>query len=221
MQELELSAAPRSVMGKKVKQLRRQGITPANIYGRGIASQAVQVDTKTMSHTLRRAGRNTILSLRVEGEKAVRPVMVRDIQRNPVTDELLHLDFYQISLTEKMHAEVTVVVTGTAPAVSELGGILLQVVETVTVEALPAEIPPHLEADASRLRELDAAIHVRDLDAPPGVTILTDPDVVLVRVAAPRRAEEEVEAAAEVEEAPVEERVEEAAEEREKEKTPE
>ena len=208
-------------MGKKVKQLRRQGITPANIYGRGIASQAVQVDTKTMSHTLRRAGRNTILSLRVEGEKAVRPVMVRDIQRNPVTDELLHLDFYQISLTEKMHAEVTVVVTGTAPAVSELGGILLQVVETVTVEALPAEIPPHLEADASRLRELDAAIHVRDLDAPPGVTILTDPDVVLVRVAAPRRAEEEVEAAAEVEEAPVEERVEEAAEEREKEKTPE
>jgi len=219
VQELELSAAPRSVLGKKVKGLRRQGITPANIYGRGIASQAVQVDTKTMAHTLRRAGRNTILSLKVEGERALRPVMVRDIQRNPVTDELLHLDFYQISLTEKMHAEVTVVVTGTAPAVSELGGILLQPVETVTVEALPAEIPPHLEADASRLEELDAAIHVRDLEAPPGVTILTDPDVVLARVAAPRLVEEEV--AAEVAEAPAEERVEGVTEAREEEEAAE
>lgn len=217
MQELELSAAPRSVLGKKVKGLRRLGITPANIYGRGIESQAVQVDTKALTHTLRRAGRNTILSLSVEGERVPRPVMVRDIQRNPVTDELLHLDFYQISLTEKMHAEVTVVLTGTAPAVSELGGILLQPVETVTVEALPAEIPPHLEADASRLEALDAAIHVRDLQAPAGVTILTDPDVVLVRVAAPRLVEEEVAVEAEVEAAPAEERVEEAAEEREEE----
>lgn len=193
MEEFELLVAPRGVRGKKVKALRRQGITPGNIYGRGIESQVVQVDTKIISHTLRQLGRNTILSLKVEGESVGRPVMVRDIQRNAVTDELLHLDFYQISLTEKMHADVTVVLRGVSPAVAEQGGILLQSVETIAVEALPAEIPPQIEVDASRLQELDAAIHVRDLEVPAGVEILTDPDVVIARVAVPRVVEEEVE----------------------------
>jgi large subunit ribosomal protein L25 len=211
VEEFDLLVEPRHVLGKKVKALRRQGITPANVYGNKVESQAVQVDTKMVFQTLRQLGRNSILSLRVEGERTRRPVMVRDIQRHSVTDELLHLDFYQISLTEKMHADVTVILRGFSPAVSEQGGILVQPLETVSVEALPAEIPPQIEVDASQLQELDAAIRVRDLEAPPGVLILTDPDVVVARVAAPRVVEEEV---AVKEEEAVEERAE-AAEEKE------
>lgn len=210
MEEFDLLVAPRRILGKKVKALRRQGIIPANVYGNKVESQAVQVDTKTVSHALRQLGRNTILSLRVEGERAPRPVMVRDIQRHSVTDELLHLDFYQISLTEKMHADVTVVLRGIPLAVSEQGGILVQSVETVSVEALPAEIPPQIEVDVSGLQELDATIRVRDLEVPPGVEILTDLDVMVARVAAPRVVEEEV---AVTEEEAAEERAEVAEEE--------
>jgi len=219
MPDLELQVLPREVLGKKVKVLRRQGMTPANIYGHGVESRAVQAETSLLVHLLRTAGRNAIISLHVEGEGAPRPVMVRAAQRQPVTDRLLHIDFYQVSLTEKMRAEVPVVLVGTAPAVTELGGVLLQGLDSVSVEALPGDIPAHLEVDVSGLEQFDDSIHVKDLVLGPNVTLLTDLEPVIAKVAAPRLAAEleaEAEAAAaEAEEAVVAEAVEaeEAAEE--------
>lgn len=191
--QIELAVAPRSILGKKVKRLRGQGITPANIYGHGIPSQAVQVLTPALARTIRAVGRNTMLQLRVEGEKKRRPVFVRTVQRNPITDELLHIDFYQVSLKEKIRIEVPLVIVGEAPAVSIHHGILLQSVNVVTMEGLPGDLPPHIEVDVSGLEEIDDAVHLKDLEISSDVTVLAEPDLVVAKVAAPRLVEEEEE----------------------------
>jgi large subunit ribosomal protein L25 len=127
--------------------------------------------------------------------------MVRDIQRNPVSDRILHVDFYQVSLTEKMRADVPLLLTGKAPAVDDFGGILLQSLESITVEALPTDMPSHVEVDISLLSGIDSSLHVKDLVLDPKLHLLTDPEVVIAKVAAPRlaaeiAAEEEAAAAA-------------------------
>jgi large subunit ribosomal protein L25 len=210
--QIELAVAPRSILGKKVKTLRREGITPANIYGHGIPSQAVQVLTPDLTRTIRVAGRNTMLQLHVEGEKKQRPVFMRTVQRNPITDEFLHVDFYQVSLKEKIRIEVPLVIVGEAPAVSDYQGILLQSVNVVTMEGLPGDLPPLLEVDVSGLEEIDDAVHLKDLEVNPDVTVLAEPELVVAKVAAPRlieeveeEVEEELEEGAEVPEEGAEE----------------
>jgi len=198
--QTELSVAPRSVLGKKVKGLRRQGITPANVYGHHLESQALEIDTVMLARTLRSLESNAIVSLRIEGEKAPRPVIVRTVQRDLVTDKILHVDFYQVSLAEKMKAEVPLVVVGKAPAVVDLGGILLQGLDRITVEALPGDIPGHVEVDISNLTTFDSSVHVRDLVIDPKVHLMTDPDMAVASVAAPRVTAEAEEAEAAEEE---------------------
>jgi large subunit ribosomal protein L25 len=204
MADVQLSVAPRDVLGKKVAALRRQGLTPANVYGRNLESRAVQVETVALTHLLRSAGRNVILDLRIEGEDSPRPVMLRDVQRDPVTSRLLHVDFYQVSLTQKMRSEVPLILVGDAPAVAELGGILLQSLDNIMVEALPGDIPVHVEVDVSGLSRFDDAVHVRELPIDPTkVHVMTDAEIVVAKVAAPRlAAAEEAEEAAAAEAAP-------------------
>jgi large subunit ribosomal protein L25 len=205
---VELTVAQRSVLGKKVKALRRNGITPANVYGHRIESQAVEVDTVTLAHTLKKLERNAILSLSIEGEKAVRPVIVREVRRDLLNDKIVHVDFYQVSLAEKMKADVPFILVGKAPAVEDLGGILLQGLDSIAVEALPADIPPHFEIDISSLTTFDSSVHVRDLVVDPKVHVLTEGDSVITSVAPPRKV---VEAVVEEEEAAAEEGKEEVA----------
>jgi large subunit ribosomal protein L25 len=196
MANTELKVAPRAVLGKKVKQLRRQGWIPANVYGHKVESTSVQAPTPDLLTLMRKLSRNEIINLTVEGEKEPRTVVVRDVARDPVTGNLLHVDFYQVSMTEKMRTEVPVVLTGTSPAVATHGGVLLQTLERVAVEALPGDIPQQFEVDVSRLVELEQSFHVSDLDVDTSkVTLHTDPEVVLARVASPRLATAEEEAA--------------------------
>ncbi len=220
MADIELSVKPRVVLGKKVAALRRQGVTPANVYGRNLASTAVEVETATLIHLMRSAGRNVIIDLLIEGERSRRPVMLRAVQREPATSRLLHVDFYQVSMTEKMRTEVPLILVGVAPAVAEFDGILLQSLDTITVEALPGDIPAHVEVDVSALVRLDDAVHVRELPIDlTKVHVMTDAEQVVAKVAPPRliAVEEEEAAAAEAvaEGAPAAE--EEAAEEKEEE----
>ena len=194
----ELRVAPREVLGKKVRALRRQGLTPANIYGHNVESQAIQVATEELKHVLKSAGRNDIVYLRLDGDDP-RPTFVRDVQQHPVTDAIQHIDFLQISLREKVRADVPIHLIGLSPAVDTFGGILMHGLDHVTVEALPTEVPSFLEIDVSPLTEINQALHVSDLDLPDGVTLLTDIEQVVAKVAPP--AVEPVEEAPEEEEA--------------------
>ena len=224
MADIELSVKPRLVLGKKVAALRRQGVTPANVYGRNLESKAVEVETVVLTHLLRSAGRNVIIDLRIEGEDSPRPVMLRAVQREPATSRLLHVDFYQVLLTQKMRAEVPLILVGEAPAVAEFDGVLLQSVDSITVEALPSDIPAHVEVDVSTLARFDDAVHVRELPIDPTkVHVMTDAELVVAKVAAPRlaAAEEEEAVAAEAAAEGVEAAEEEAKEEKEEETTKE
>jgi large subunit ribosomal protein L25 len=187
--QVQLTVLPRSILGKKVKALRRSGSTPANVYGHRIESLAVQVDTVTLAHTLKTLERNAILSLSVEGERAARPVIVREIRRDILNDAILHVDFYQVSLAEKMKADVPLILVGKSLAVEDLGGILLQGLDSIAVEALPADIPPHIEVDISSLTAFYTSIHVRDLVVDPKVHVFTEGDSVITSVSPPRKVE--------------------------------
>jgi len=196
MADLNLMVDTREVTGKKVRSLRRQGIIPAHLYGRGTESLALQATAPTITTLLRTSGANAIISLKISGESDARPVMLRGVQRHPVTDDLIHVDFYQISLTETLRADVPLMITGEAPAVHIFGGVFLQSLDHVTVEALPADIPRQIDVDVSGLDTLDSAVHVRDLTIPDTVVLLSDPDQVVAKVEPPRVVEEEAVAAA-------------------------
>src|SRR3990172_2863685 len=196
MARKELSVEPRQVAGKKVKQLRRAGVLPANIYGHGLSSVAVQVSMEELEKTLRAAAANEVIDVKVAGERGARPVVVHHIQRHALTSSPLHADFYQVSLREKMRADVPLVVVGRSEAVETYSGVLVSGIEALHVEALPLDIPARIEVDITPLAELESAIHVRDLIVPGNVAVLTDPGVVVVKVASPRVVEEEEVAAA-------------------------
>jgi large subunit ribosomal protein L25 len=198
--KVELKVSPREVLGKKVKRLRREGVIPANVYGHGLESVAIQVPKDDLAHLLHSAGRNEIVYLRLDGEEP-RPVFLRQIQRNPVTDAILHVDFYQISLKEKVRMEVPLALVGTSPAEQTHGGTLLHSLDRITVEGLPTEIPSAIEVDVSGLEEIDATIYVRELSVPSEVTVLTDPEQVVAKIAPPQ-VEKEVEEEVEGEEVP-------------------
>ena len=150
--------SPRETIGKKVKRLRLEGVMPANIYGRGIESRAVQMPSRSALAMLRAHGLNTLVELDVEGEDAPRPVVVRGTQRHPVTRELQHIDFYQVDLQRVIQASVPVHLIGDAPAVATHHGVVLQGLDSVLVEALPASMPTSLEVSIESLVELEATL---------------------------------------------------------------
>jgi large subunit ribosomal protein L25 len=172
------------VLGKKVKALRRAGVTPANIYGHNVDSVAIQVPTEDLKHVIKTAGRNEIVYLRLDGDEP-RPTFVRDIQHHPVADRILHVDFFQISLKEKVRMDVPIHLLGVPPAVDTYGGILVHGLDHISVEALPTDVPSAIEIDVSVLAEIDQAVHVSDLVIPEDVTLLTDPEQVVAKVSPP------------------------------------
>jgi large subunit ribosomal protein L25 len=196
MANLELRAQRRAVLGKKVRFLRRDGLVPASLYGPGLTSVALQLPARETESALRRISTSTLVPLVVDGEPA-RRVLVREVQRHPTGEQVLHLDLYAVSMSETMRTPVSLAFVGEAPAVKQLEGTLIHNLEAVEVEALPGDLPSRFEIDLSGLESLHSTIHVRDLVAPERVTILTAPETVIVSVAAPRliTAEEQAEEA--------------------------
>lgn len=202
MAEIELVAELRQIIGKKVKGLRAEGWVPAVLYGSSIDAQSIQAEAKALRRVLQQAGLYHLISLKVGKKKPVM-VLARNIQRSPVKHELLHVDFQQVVMTEKIATEVPLHLAGEAPAVKELGGILVQGLDALQIECLPSDLPPAIEVDISRLAEYNAAISVGDLSLPEAITILSDPDSLIAKIEAPRLVEEieELEEPAEAEEA--------------------
>jgi large subunit ribosomal protein L25 len=194
-----LAAEPRDVLGKKVAALRSAGRLPGVVYGHGLDSTSVSIDAHDFEQLRRHAGPNALVDLSVGAEKA-RPVLIHGVQVHPVTRRPLHVDLFVVRMTEELTVDVPLVPTGTSLAVVDEGGTLLHGIESVRVKALPDHLPQSIEYSIESLVDFDASIHVRDLEIPSDVTLLTDPDEVVAKVQAPRVEIEEVPVAAEGEE---------------------
>lgn len=196
MRKLELEVSKRDIKGKKVRFLRRSGLVPGNIYGHGIESMPVQVDARQLSQVLHSAGGTDLISLIMKGNGASGKVLIREVQRNPMTGEPIHVDFYQVNMAEKLKAEVPLVFTGEAPAMKLKDVSLMHALTSLHIEALPDDLPHNIEVDISSLAQPEDALHVKDLRISDKITVLTDPDQMIIKVAEVRKVMEEVPVAA-------------------------
>jgi large subunit ribosomal protein L25 len=194
MDQLVLEAEPRTIKGKQVNQLRRQGLVPAVVYGKATAPIPVQVPRRPLELVLSKAGESTLISLRVADRAEPLTVLVRDQQRDALTQVITHVDFYAVVMTETIRARIPLVLEGEPPVLQKFQGVLLQQKEEVEVECLPKDLVPHITVDVSTLQTFDDSIYVKDLVLPAGIQVLDDPEELVATVSPV--AEEAVEAEA-------------------------
>jgi large subunit ribosomal protein L25 len=191
MEQLELEAKGRVIQGKKVEQLRRQGITPLHLFGHGQESLALQSETIPLQKVLAHAGQTRLINLKLdEGSRAI-PVLVREVQKHPITGKLLHVDLYQVRMGEKLEVEVPIAFIGEAPALRIKENMLVHELDTLSIETLPDRIPSRIEVDLTSLKERDQAIRIKDINLGKDITVLGNPEQVVVKVAV--QTEEKVE----------------------------
>jgi len=186
----KLEAKKRKVLGRKVKSLRREGILPANLYGKKVKSQALELPLKDFQKVYDEAGETGLVDLKTNGQ--AKPVLIHNVQIDPVTSVPIHVDFHQVTLTEKTMADIPIELVGESPAVEQKIGILIQPISEVEVEALPTDFPDRLTADISNLKEVDDAVTVGDLMVETKkVKVLVDKGQIVAKIE-PLTKEEEV-----------------------------
>ncbi|MCS7060178.1 MAG: 50S ribosomal protein L25 [Anaerolineae bacterium] len=187
-ENITLNADVRTAVGSGVGALRRAGLVPGIVYGRHVQPVCIQVQAKELAAVLRAAGRNRLISLKVGGEEKM--VLTREIQRDPIRGAIKHVDFYQVSLTEKINADVLIEPVGESADVKSGVGVLLQEMNSLSIRCLPADLIERITVDVSNLK-VDDSIYVRDLAIPAGIEVMDEPDAVVFRVT--RFVEEKVE----------------------------
>jgi len=204
MNQVELEATSREILGKKVRHLRHQGIIPVHLFGHNVESVALQCEAAQLQWVLAQAGKTRIISLKLDKAKRPKTVLVREIQRESCTGELLHVDFYQVRAEEKIKVEVPIVLVGEAPVLKFKGNTLVQELESLALECLPDKIPASIELDLSSLTEAEQALRVKDIMLGEEVTVSNEPELVVAKISSkPVEKVEEV-VAEEVAEAPEE-----------------
>lgn len=181
-QQAEIAAQRRTVLGKKVKRLRREGQIPGIMYGHGFDALPLQFNRVELRKLLSQVGGSQLINISVPDEDEPLVALVRDVDRDVISGDLLHVDFYHVTMTERLTAEIPLVIQGESPIVTEREGIMLQGVSSIEVECLPADLIDSIEIDVSTLEELDQGIYVRDLDLPESIDVLTDPEEMIARV---------------------------------------
>ena len=195
--ELTLAAAPREERRRHVAPLRRRGLVPGVLYGHNVEPQALEVDAKTLRRVWRRAGSSNLVDLTFEGARP-RKVLIRELQIDPRSAGLVHVDLFAVNLLEKLTVDVPVVPVGESPAVTiDKAGVLQQVLQTIKVECLPGDIPAQLTVDISGLVAVDDGVHISDLELPAGVVLAAgvNADELVLKVAAVRVTADEAEEA--------------------------
>lgn len=203
MSDFNLKAKVRKVK-ERPRDLRSGGVVPAVLYGHKIRNVFLGIDSREFDTVFEKAGESTLVDLKISGEKKPRQVLIKEVQRDPLSGHYLHIDFYQVKMTEEITAGVVLKFTDRAPAVENLDGVLVKNMNEIEVSCLPRDLPKEIQVSISSLKALDDLIYVRDLDIPKKVKVLENPDEVVVSVSPPRTEEE----LAELEEA-VEEKLEE------------
>jgi large subunit ribosomal protein L25 len=183
VEQIELHVVTRELMGKKSRFLRRQGITPVHLFGYGTEPMALQCETLQLKQVLKTAGKTKLVGLRVDKHRKPRSVVVREVQKNALSGELVHVDFFQVSMEEKIKVEVPVVLVGEAPALKSKTNMMVRELAAVEIECLPDRIPESIQVDISGLVEDDQSMQVKDLVLGEGVVALSNPEQVIVRIA--------------------------------------
>jgi large subunit ribosomal protein L25 len=199
-QQVELKIAPREVMGKATRHLRKAGIIPGNIFGHKEPSVAVQLDAVAFEQLHRKQGTRNIVRLRLP-DATTQTVLIRRVQRDAITGHVLHVDFSRVNLSETIEVKIPLHFVGESYAVKNLNGVLLHLVEALEVECRASSMVEALEVDISLLAEIDSVLHAKDVKLPNHYKLITDPEEPIVKVAAPRVEAVEVAAEAATEEA--------------------
>lgn len=180
MKRESLKAEKRTITGKKVKHLRREGILPANIFGKGMTSQSLQLPLKEFRAVYDKVHETGLVDLTIGSESY--PVLIQNIHVQPMTHTPLHADFFKVNLKEKVKATIPIVGLGEPKAVTDKIGVLLQSLSEVEVEALPTDLPENLEISVEGLAQIDDSLTIADLKVPTGVEVMAEPAEMIFRI---------------------------------------
>jgi len=204
---MELQVQKRELFKKGVKALRVKGLIPAELYGHSVENLHLSVPIKEFTKVFNEAGENTVVNVKIDNE--TRPALIHDVDKDPITGKVRHVDFYQVKMDEEIKTMVPIEFVGEAPAVKDKSGVLVKAIQEIEVEALPGDLPHEIEADISGLDAIGKSIHISDIKIPDKVKIFLEPDAVIATITdlAPEEVEEtpvsvedvEVEGAEEVE----------------------
>ncbi|MBN2198025.1 50S ribosomal protein L25 [Candidatus Wolfebacteria bacterium] len=178
---MELQVKKREILGKKVKNLRKENLIPAELYGHGRENIHLSVPSKEFSKILKEVGENAILKLKLEGDKDFN-VLINDFQKNSLTDKISHIDFQEVKMDEKITTSIPLEFIGEAPAVKEKGGILVKAMQEIELTAFPADLPRSIKIDLAKIINIGESIYVKDIDIPEKVELLVDSKTVIATV---------------------------------------
>jgi len=187
-----LNTKTRGSFRKKTKSIREAGMIPAVLYGPGVKNISLQLDEKEFKNVFKEAGESSLIELSVDKDKEKKSVLVHEIQKDPITDKIIHIDFFQVSLTEEVEVDIPLVFEGVAPAEKDLGGTLVKNIMEITIKALPQNLPHEIKVDISALKTFDDHILVKDLILPPNLEVLKKPEEIVASVLPQQNVEEEL-----------------------------
>lgn len=188
METIELNASKRN-KSHSATFVRAQGKIPAEFYGRGMDNLSIEMDYQAFRKAFKAAGESTIIDLKIEGGASLK-VLVHDVQYDPLSDQIRHVDFINVRMDEEVHTHIPLEFVGVSNAVKNLGGVFNAPISEVEVKCLPKYLVHSIQVDISVLEDFTHSIHVRDLVIPEGITVLNDPDLSVAAVGAPRVEEE-------------------------------
>ena len=178
---MELKVEIRTILGKKVKDLREKGFVPAELYGNDVKNLHLSVSEKEFKKIFKEAGESTVVNLTTEDKKSL-PVMIHDVETDPISDRIRSIDFYQVKLTDKIRVSIPIEFIGEAPAVKTFGGILVKTLQKIELEALPNDLPHKIQVDLANLSEIGKGISIKDLKFSDKVKFFASPDTMIATV---------------------------------------
>jgi len=199
---ITLQAKIRKDFGRKTKSIKKQGRIPAVVYGSGVKNFSIEVDEKEFKKVFEKVGESSLIELSIDDDKEKKPVLVHEIQKDPVSDKIIHIDFFQPSLKKEVEVMIPLIFEGTAPAEKDLGGTIVKNMSEIEIKALPQDLPREILVNINALKNFKDHILIKDLILPEGVKVLKKPDEIIISVLPPEKVEEELAL-------PIEEKVEE------------
>jgi large subunit ribosomal protein L25 len=198
-EKIELKVEKRDVTGKKVRFLRNKGVVPVHLFGHNVDSMTLQGDAAVVGKVIARAGGTRLIDLKVGKSQKNHNVMVREVQKDPIRGDLIHVDFYEVNMSEKIRVEVPIIIVGESPALKVRENMLYVTLNSLHIECLPDKMPDRIPVDISIIKEVEQSVHVKDIVIP-DVKVMNDPDLVIAKVSLrPVEVVEEVKAVAAVE----------------------